>query len=67
MQFSTAVRNARADVTENCAASIVGNVENGVVVVRVGEVVAGAFVTVRVEAASGRRNDFTINFRPIEQ
>lgn len=56
-----------AAIHENCTASVVGNVVDGVVVVRVSEVTQNALVTVRVESTSGRRNDFTTYFSPVQQ
>lgn len=55
------------EVHENCAASIVGSIENNIVVVRVSQVTQNASVTVRVESGTGRRNDFTTYFRPVQQ
>lgn len=51
----------------NCTASIVGNINANVVRFRVSAVAEGAFVTVRVTSSTGRKNDFTTYFRPIEQ
>lgn len=52
-------------VYENCTASQRGALVEGVSVIRVEAVELDAFVTVRPVSNTGRRNDFTIKFKPV--
>jgi hypothetical protein len=52
---------------QNCTAILVSDVDSAAVTFRVSEVTNGATVTLRVESASGRVNNFTTYFTPVEQ
>lgn len=56
-----------SETHENCTASIIGNIVENVVTFRVSAVEKGASVTIRVESPSGRINNFTTYFTPVEQ
>jgi hypothetical protein len=52
---------------ENCTGNLLSDADSAAVTFRVSEVTPGAFVTVRVESTSGRVNNFTTYFTPVEQ
>lgn len=71
MEFTRWLRGETLSSVEvaavNCTAALRGAIVDTLAVVRVQSVAAGASVTVSPVSSTGRRNDFTINFRPKQQ